>query len=303
MEGSTGLRIGQFAQRVGVSRDVLRVWERRYGLLPPRRSSGNYRLYGAEEERIVREVVALRDRGVPISDAVAAARARWATPADGPAPVDAEAPRSDVARAALREAHAAVREFDEPATRATIHRALADLGARRAIGEVVMPLLERVGEDWASGRIGVAHEHMASHVVRREIGAAGVIESEPGAPVVVLACPPGDLHDIVLLSVAVLLSKRGISVRFLGADTPYSAIQGACEQVRPDLLVLSASRDSVLETRIGAIRGLARSWPVAIGGRGATEDLADRIGAALLPDDLDAAIDMIVSSTRAGSDR
>ena len=290
MEPSTGLRIGQFAQRVGVSRDVLRAWERRYGLLPPRRSSGNYRLYGAEEERIVREVVSLRNRGYPIADAVAAAKARWETPDGAPDSPD-DADRADVA---LRTAHAAVREMDETTTRQVVHRALDELGTRRAIRDVVIPLLARVGEDWACGRIGVAHEHLASHAVRREVGAAAVVETAPGAPVVVLACPPGELHDIILLSVGVLLSQRGLSVRFLGADTPYTALQRACEQVHPDLVVISASRPSVLEARAGAIRGISRAWPLAIGGPGTSTTLAKSLGASLLPADLDDAIDMIV---------
>lgn len=292
MEESRGLRIGQFAERVGVSRDVLRSWERRYGLLPPNRSAGNYRLYGEHEERLVREVIALRDQGLPIADAVAAARNRWEL--DGG--VD-----DDTAEAALRSAHAAVRDFDEPMTRTVIQGAVSRLGIQAAIRDVVMPLLERIGDDWAHGRIGVAHEHLASHAVRRELGAAGLTKAMPGAPVVVLACPPGELHDIVLLCLGVLLSHRGVSVRFLGANTPFSALQRACEQVSPDLVVLSASRPSVLEARGGAVRALARSWPVAIGGRGATPRLARQLGSSTLPGGIDEAVDAIATLTPARS--
>ncbi len=294
MERSTGLRIGEFAQRVGVSTDVLRAWERRYGLLPPRRSSGNYRLYGAEDERIVREVISLRDRGVPIAEAVEVARSRWAS-----GQVGEDTPEGDDrVDALLRSAHVAVWEFDETATRQAIHAAVESFGAQRAIRDVVIPLLKRVGDDWASGRIDVAHEHLASHAVRREIGAAGVLDPDPDAPVVILSCPPGELHDIVLLSLGVLLSKRGLSIRFLGADTPYSALQKACEQVKPDLVVVSASRPSVLQAHRGAIRTISRTWPVAIGGRGASLALAEALGATLLPTHLDPALDEIESLAR-----
>jgi DNA-binding transcriptional MerR regulator len=296
MEHSTGLRISEFAQRVGVSADVLRAWERRYGLLPPRRSSGNYRLYGSEEERIVREVVALRNRGVPIAEAVAAARSRWATDVVGEEPEST----GDRAESLLRAAHVAVRDLDEAGTRQAVHDAIEVLGTRRAIRDIVLPLLERIGEDWVSGRIGVEHEHLASHAVRREIGAAGVVTSDPDAPVVVLACPPGELHDIVLLAIGVLLSQRGLSIRFLGADTPYSALHKACEQVDPDLVVVSASRPSVIEEHAGAIRTISRKWRLAIGGRGTSERLAKSLGASLLPGDLDAALESISTVVSAG---
>lgn len=289
MEAKKGLRIGQFAQRVGVSSDVLRVWERRYGLLPPARSSGNYRLYGEREERLVREVIALRDRGVAIADAVAEAKARWADAGDSPA--------SGGVDSALHAAHLAICALDEETTRATIRGAIATLGVRRALAEVVMPLLQRVGDDWESGRIGIAHEHLASHAVRREVGAVGAVEAPPNAPVVVLACPPGELHDIVLLAVGVLLSHRGISVRFLGANTPYAALHRACEQVRPDLVVLSANRHSVLEARAGAVRAISRSWPIAVGGRGVDAGLALALGATMLPPDLDAAVEVVIELT------
>src|SRR6478609_9115047 len=63
------MRIGELAAKVGVSTHVLRAWESRYGLLRPVRSAGGYRLYGHEDERRVREVVALRDQGVSAAEA------------------------------------------------------------------------------------------------------------------------------------------------------------------------------------------------------------------------------------------
>src|SRR6187399_181995 len=63
------MRIGELAAKVGVSTHVLRAWESRYGLLVPVRSAGGYRLYGHEDERRVREVIALRDQGVSAAEA------------------------------------------------------------------------------------------------------------------------------------------------------------------------------------------------------------------------------------------
>ena len=77
------MRIGELAAKVGVSTHVLRAWESRYGLLRPVRSAGGYRLYGHEDERRVREVIALRDQGV---SAVEAARRVLAAERAGSSP-------------------------------------------------------------------------------------------------------------------------------------------------------------------------------------------------------------------------
>src|SRR6478672_6000386 len=95
------LTIGQLAQRVGISTDVLRAWERRYGLLTPQRTQAGYRLYSSDDVRLVRRVVALRDQGLGAGQAVAAARAAQVADPDPSAPDRVEA----IARA--------VRVFDE----------------------------------------------------------------------------------------------------------------------------------------------------------------------------------------------
>ena len=63
------LRIGELARRTGVSSDLLRAWERRYGLLRPERSTGGYRLYSAEDEQRVRAMTGALGRGISAGEA------------------------------------------------------------------------------------------------------------------------------------------------------------------------------------------------------------------------------------------
>ena len=104
------MRIGELAAKVGVSTHVLRAWESRYGLLVPVRSAGGYRLYGHEDERRVREVIALRDQGVSAAEASrrVLATERGGSPGyddehdDGPTAAVARAPAAAPAVAAAR---------------------------------------------------------------------------------------------------------------------------------------------------------------------------------------------------------
>src|SRR5436189_5382326 len=119
------LRIGELSRRVGVSPDVLRAWERRYGVLRPTRTEGGYRLYSAADEDRVRRMLALRQQG--LSPAVAA---RTAASADGGAPPAASA---DALRGALADA---LDRFDEAAANRTFDHALATLTLETLLREV-----------------------------------------------------------------------------------------------------------------------------------------------------------------------
>jgi DNA-binding transcriptional MerR regulator len=276
-----GLTIGQLAERVGLSADVLRAWERRYALLTPRRTDSGYRLYSDDDARLVRRVVALRDQGFATAQAVAAAREMVA---DSPDPHSAER---------MEALAAAVGAFDEEALEAAVEAAFAGLGVAGAVRDVVLPYLVRLGEDWAAGVVGVGHEHFASQVLRRLVALRAAPPPEGGRPVAVLANPPGERHDLGLLCFTVLLGQSGWATRFLGADTPLAALQLACEQLEPDAVVVSATRESGFLARAGGLRRVAREWPMAVGGQGATERVATELGAWLLPDDVVAAVPVL----------
>ena len=206
----TRLWIGALAERTGVSTHLLRVWEERYGLLTPERSPSGYRIYGPDDERRVREMVALRDRGMAAGDAAAMVLA--AVPGPGSVTLDDLLP-------ALGEAIAA---FDEPRTHAVIDRALAGNDAIEVVDRLFFACLRRLGDEWESGEITVAQEHFGSGLIRGRMLALAPHGGTAGedTPVAVLACPTHERHDIGLLALGLALRHEGWSVTFLGADTP-----------------------------------------------------------------------------------
>lgn len=111
-------------------------------------------------------------------------------------------------------------------------------------------------------------------------------------PVAVLACPPGEQHDLGLLSFGVVLGRAGWRVRYLGADTPVDTLGSAVALLRPDLVVLSSVLASRLEAAAEALDGLPgearealRSARFVVAGAGADDAVAERLGAVRLEGD------------------
>jgi DNA-binding transcriptional MerR regulator len=271
------LRIGALSERVGVSPELLRAWERRYGLLQPRRSEGGFRLYSAADEERVRAMLRHTNAGVPAAEAARLARAE--TPAGGNG---ALAPRLAAFAAALREA---LDGFDEPAANLALDRLLASFTIETVLREVVLRYLHELGERWERGDASVAQEHFASNLLRgRLLGLARGWGRRSG-PTTVLACAPRELHDLPLIVFGLVLAGRGSGVTFLGPDTPVATLADVAHHLETRLVVVSASTPQRLTSVRRELRELARSVAVALAGAGASEALAKSIGARLLDGD------------------
>ena len=184
----------------------------------------------------------------------------------------------------------AVHAFDEGGLESAVEEAFASLGIAGTLRDVVLPYLKRLGDEWAGGTVSVAHEHFASQTIRRLVGQRAGPPPLSGRPLAVLATPPGERHDLGLLCFALLLGQTGWATRFIGADTPMASLHVSCQSMRPDAVVLSATRESVFLSRAGGLGRLAREWPLLLGGRGATQAVVDELGAQALPADIVAAV-------------
>lgn len=328
------MRIGELAAKVGVSTHVLRAWESRYGLLRPQRSAGGYRLYGHEDERRVREVIALRDQGVSAVEAsrrvleseraggldstvagsngangsgtaeglafgagAGLARVSGAASEAGFGRDGAPALRSDPP-ALVSQLLDAVTALDEDRAHAVLDVAFGERAVESAIIDVLLPLFVRVGELWELGRIGIAQEHFASSLVRRRLGAMSLTWGVGNGPIAVLACPPGEFHDIVLLSFGVLLGRTGWRIRYLGPDTPVHSLAAAARLTQADAVVLACRRPSGFRAHSTALRRLGEDHPVWLAGRGATPRVLEEVGVHHLGADLIGAVAELTSTAR-----
>ena len=142
------------------------------------------------------------------------------------------------------------------------------------------------GDRWETGEIAVAQEHFASNVIRARLASLGRGWGRGHGPRVLLACAPGEEHDIPLLAFGIVLHRGGWRVSYLGANTPVSDVIVAVGAVRPKVVVLSAVTPDRFEDAAPDLERLARTAPLVLGGRGATAPIAAAANARLLDGDV-----------------
>jgi len=267
------LRIGEFARRTGVSPELLRAWERRYGLLQPIRTEGGFRLYTVEDEERVARMRRALDEGLSAAEAARRALAQ-APPTEG---------LLDDARHRL---FIAVRNYDESTVHAVLDEALAGFALETVLSELILPSLREIGDEWERGELEVGQEHFASNIVRERLLGLARLWGRGSGPLAILACPPGERHDIGLIAFGLLLRSHGWRILFLGADTPLETLQRTVA-ANPARLVVVASMDSArLEAERDALRRLARGAPLVLSGSGASDEFCARLRVERLDGDL-----------------
>lgn len=254
------LRIGEISRRSGVSAELLRAWERRYGLLRPQRSTGGLRLYSSGDLDRVRAMQRHMSQGLAAREAAALV---------GQATAEAARPRIEAPLFAPERARAnlgdALEAFDEPRAQAVFDALLSVATLDTLLSHVVLPYLHDIGDRWERGELSVAQEHFASNVLRgRLLGLARGWGRNDG-PRALLACPEGERHDLGLIAFGLALRERGWRIDYLGPDTPVESLEEAARRTDPSVVVLSAVRAEPLEP----LAGLATRHRVAIAGAGA----------------------------------
>lgn len=270
MQDGEWIRIGELGRRVGLSVHVLRAWERRYGFPEPRRTKGGFRLYSAIDEERLRAMGRLVTQGVPPARAAQAVRQ------------DAEAPHEAPRRAAGRPETAlteALERFDDDAAQRLLDEAFATRTQDSAIRDVVLPCMHAIGDRWAHGQVSVAQEHFATALIRGRLLGLARGWSGGAGPRALLACPPGEGHDLGLLCFGLTLRRKGWRITFLGADTPLDTTVEAASAIGPDLVVIAGTLAEHMRTLGPALERTRLPAPLALAGPGATPELADQAGA------------------------
>ena len=265
-------RIHRVAKLTGLSRDVIRVWERRFGLFKPIRGANRYRNYSDEDVALLRFLKQQLDAGASIGDLAKIGREELLVR------MRATAPRAAIVdntfSRLLRELLAALDPFDRITFEKRLNGAVAVVPFDEALHGILLPLQEHVGQLWHDGQVNIAIEHYVTKQIQQKIFSAmnQLPVAEFGVKVVV-ACPPGEEHDIAALAVAYRCRVRGCRVYYLGANVPVSALTNLCRNVEPDITLLSFPRALPEAQAVELIQDLsAELKPVSAvmaGGRGA----------------------------------
>jgi methanogenic corrinoid protein MtbC1 len=215
--------------------------------------------------------------GLAAAEAAALALRAGVGDAVTPMELSPEAVRDDLADALDR--------YDEPRAQAILDRLLAVVTVDTVLSEVVLPYLQELGERWLRGDASVAQEHFASSVVRgRLLGLARGWGLGLG-PTAVLACLPGEQHDLGLIAFGLALRSRGWRIVYLGSDSPIETVEEVCRQLDPSLVVLAAASSERVAPVVSELRALAGLYRLALGGAAAGNDALEDSGALALSGD------------------
>jgi DNA-binding transcriptional MerR regulator/methylmalonyl-CoA mutase cobalamin-binding subunit len=249
----------------GVNPITLRAWERRYGLVEPRRTPAGHRMYTEADVERIRKVLALTRDGVAIGQVKAAL--------DAEPPLLTPAPDKGPWPGYRRRVAAAISAFDEGALEAIYDEALALHSVSLVDRNLLLPVLADLGMRWSKVTGGIAEEHFFSAYVRNKIGARFHHRRPRDAGrKILMACAPGESHEIGLLLFALAAHDAGFRVVLLGANVPFRETAAAAHQTRCDAVVISNTVDRASADFYGELKALVNAVkrPVFVGGQAAS---------------------------------
>ncbi len=233
------------AKRTGLSPHLIRMWERRYRAVVPMRTPAGHRLYSDEDiERLslLRQATLAGEAIGQIARLPREELARLVVSASAATSNSHESVQGDSAQAEyhLNQCLEMVKNLDSANLESRLLRASVALGQQVFLEQVLQPLLEKTGEMWNSGHLKVAHEHLASAVIRSLLGSMFVIRrSDDNGPVLLTTTPAGQLHEFGALMVSVVASSIGWRTMYLGPNLPAEDIAAAVEQRQADAVAVS----------------------------------------------------------------
>lgn len=264
-------RIHRVAKLTGLSRDVIRVWERRYGLVKPIRSANRYREYTDEDVALLRFCKEELDRGQTIGALAVEGRDSLLQRVRLSSTPNQQELRPHATL--IDELISCLDPLEKIRFEQKLNGAIAVVPFDEAVQRILLPLQRQIGELWHEGRVSVAVEHYVTKVVQQKLfSVMNQLQVNEYGPRLLIACPEGELHEIGAQAVAYLAASRGCHVYYLGPNLPAPALAAFCERVKPDLVLLSLTEvkpDEEGRRLLQDLEALSAQWPVAMGGKGA----------------------------------
>ncbi|MGQ9686108.1 MAG: MerR family transcriptional regulator [Thiobacillaceae bacterium] len=232
------LSISAVEREIGLSKDVLRKWEGRYGFPRPLRDEFGERIYPPEQVNRLRLIKRLMDTGMRPSGIVgknddellALAASRHVT-TSAPHDRNIETTALDL-----------LRRHDPEGLRQTLYRLLLRQGLASFVQDTITPLNHAVGEAWSRGELEIYEEHLYTEAVQWVLrNALAGLTDRHGRPRVLLTTLPEEPHGLGILMVAAMLALEGGYCLSLGPQTPLEEIANAARAQTVDVVVLSFS--------------------------------------------------------------
>ncbi len=257
--GGVVLDISGVERETGLSKDVLRMWERRYGFPKPGRDENGERQYTVAEVAKLRAIKRLMDVGARPGKIVRCTLEELYALADRRIERRADDAATGHGLAGLLHSHDAV------ALQSALAKELMRQGLQRFVLETMPPLNRLVGDSWMRGELQIFEEHLYTEQMHLALRTAiNAFPRQSGAPRVLLTTFPGEQHGLGLLMVEALLVPEGAQCVSLGVQTPLEDIRRAAIAHKVDVVALSFSTGFPVRQASEGLAALRRQLPAAI---------------------------------------
>jgi MerR family transcriptional regulator, light-induced transcriptional regulator len=255
------LNISAVERETGLSKDVLRMWERRYGFPKPRRDENGERQYSVGEVGKLRAIKRLMDVGMRPGKVIALSAEELNALADS----RAHYPRESLAPALERDMLAMLHGHDLTAVQHTLANLVMRQGLQRFVLDTVSPLNRAVGDAWMRGELQVFEEHLYTEQLQVALRTAiNTFPRQTGVPRALLTTFPSEQHGLGLLMVEALLVPEGVQCISLGPQTPLEDIRRAAVAHKVHIVALSFSAAFPVRQATDALLTLRRQLPVHV---------------------------------------
>lgn len=246
----------------GLSKDTLRIWERRYGFPRPLRDAHGERVYPLDQVERLGVIKRLLDQGLRPGRIMGLA----------PDQLKSLAERASLSAAGERGATtpfdgliARVREHRLEDFRRELEQILLRLGLARFVCECIAPLTALVGEAWTRGELEVFEEHLYTESVQGILRSAiQALPASPARPRVLLTTFPNEAHGLGVLMAEAIFCLEGARCMSLGVMTPLRDIVLAARSQQADIVALSFSPVLSPAVVVQGLGELAEALPTGV---------------------------------------
>ncbi len=225
----------------GIKAHTIRMWEKRYGLIEPMRTSTNIRTYCDDELKKLLNISILNRNGFKISRIACLSMEEINTK------INQLTKNSDDTETQIENLAISMIDLDENKFEKIISRAIIQLGFEDTIVKIIYPFLDRIGVMWQTGTINPAQEHFVSNLIRQKLIVAidsQVYNGGNYSKSFMLFLPEGELHELGLLFFSYLIKKRGHRIIYLGQSVPIQDLI-TVYRIRPADFLLTAFVSSI----------------------------------------------------------
>lgn len=237
----------------GIKAHTIRIWEKRYNIVEPKRTETNIRYYTDADLKKLLSISTLNNHGKKISHLAIMTNDQISS--------EIEALSNETGSAAIESLKIAMLQFDEDLFSKVFDQELTKKGIEKAITETIYPFFETVGVLWLSGSVNPAQEHFVSNLIRQKLYKLTDDLSNDGDKTILTFLLEGEWHDIGILFYSILLKLNGFKIVYLGQSCPKVDVATTINQIKPEYALTSFITTDGLEVHKKELQDLANAFP------------------------------------------